>query len=152
MAQQSDRIEKRIILRASLARLWRAISDSQEFGTWFRVKLDGPFVEGQAVRGQITYPGYEHLKAEWHIERIRPQTYLSFRWHPAAVEPGVDYSQEPTTLVEFALSEVAEGTELTITESGFDALPPDRRSEAFRMNSEGWSTQCENIHRHVSGA
>jgi uncharacterized protein YndB with AHSA1/START domain len=151
MTDNTDRIEKRIVLKAPLARVWRAISDAREFGAWFRVELEGPFVAGQVVRGKITYPGYEHLRAELFVEQILPQTYLSYRWHPAAVDAGTDYSQEPTTLVEFKLAEGATGTELTIVESGFDALPAARRAEAFRMNEGGWSTQCENIARHVSG-
>jgi uncharacterized protein YndB with AHSA1/START domain len=152
MTNPSDRIEKRILLKAPLSRVWRAVSDAREFGTWFRVELEEPFVAGQTVRGNITHPGYEHLRAELFVERILPQTYLSYRWHPAAIEPGVDYSKEPTTLVEFKLAETAEGTELTIVESGFDALPPARRAEAFRLNEGGWSAQCENIRQYVASS
>jgi uncharacterized protein YndB with AHSA1/START domain len=152
MTNHTDRIEKSIVLEAPLGRVWRAISDAEEFGTWFRVQLEGPFVAGQVLRGKITYPGYEHLRAELFVERIQPQTYLSYRWHPAAVEPGVDYSAEPTTLVEFKLTEIATGTELTIVESGFDALPAARRAEAFRMNEGGWAEQCQNIARHVTSS
>lgn len=152
MAHQTDRIEKRIVLDAPLSRVWRAISDAREFGAWFRVELEGPFVAGQAVHGKITHPGYEHLRAELFVERIVPQSYLSYRWHPAAIEPGVDYSKEPTTLVEFKLAETAAGTEVTIVESGFDALPPSRRAEAFRLNEGGWSAQCDNLRQYVASS
>jgi uncharacterized protein YndB with AHSA1/START domain len=147
----SDRIEKEVLLRAPRARVWRALTDSAEFGTWFRVELEGRFQAGKSVRGRVTYPGYEHVTFEVLVERIEPERLFSFRWHPAAVEPGADYSKEPTTLVEFRLEETKEGTRLTVVESGFDRIPAGRRDEAFRMNSEGWGIQVENIRRHVGG-
>ena len=101
----TDRIDKTVTLRAPRSRVWRAIADAEEFGTWFRVKLEGAFAEGTTVRGQITYPGYEHLTMELLVDRIEPEHYFSYRWHPYAVEPDVDYSAEPTTLVEFKLDE-----------------------------------------------
>jgi len=147
----TDRIEKKIVLRAPRARVWRAITDSQEFGTWFRAALDGPFVAGERVGGRITYPGYEHLRMDVLVEKIEPERLFSFRWHPNAIEPGADYAKEPTTLVEFRLEEVAEGTLLTIVESGFDALPAERRADAYRGNDEGWTEQLKNIEAHVGG-
>lgn len=147
----TDRIEKKIVLRAPRARVWRAITDSREFGTWFRAVLDGPFVAGERVSGRITYPGYEHLRMDVLVEKIEPERLFSLRWHPSAIEPDVDYSNEPTTLVEFRLEEVAEGTLLTIVESGFDALPAQRRAEAYRGNEEGWTEQLRNIEAHVGG-
>ncbi|HEY3131388.1 MAG TPA: SRPBCC family protein [Acidobacteriota bacterium] len=146
----TDRIEKRVLLRAPRSRVWRALADADEFGTWFGVKLEGPFTEGATVRGQITYPGYEHLTMEVVVERIEPERYLSYRWHPYAVDPDSDYSREPMTLVEFRLDETGEGTLLTIVESGFDRIPLARRAEAFRMNEGGWIEQTRNIERHVS--
>jgi uncharacterized protein YndB with AHSA1/START domain len=148
----TDRIEKRVALRAPRSRVWRAITDADEFGTWFGVKFRAPaaFREGATIRGQITYPGYEHLTMEVLVERIDPERYFAYRWHPYAVDPGTDYSREPTTLVEFRLEEAAEGTVLTITESGFDRIPLARRDEAFRMNEGGWTEQLRNIERHVS--
>jgi len=146
----TDRIEKTIQLRAPVARVWRALTDAAEFGEWFRVKLDGAFAVGATVRGQITYPGYEHLRMEVLVERMDRERLFAFRWHPAAVDPGVDYSAEPTTLVEFRLEEVAGGTRLTVVESGFDRIPAARRAEAFRMNEGGWAEQLLNIERHVS--
>jgi len=146
----TDRIEKKIVLRAPRARVWRAIADAKEFGTWFGAKLEGAFAAGARVRGRITIPGYEHLEMEITIERIEPERLLSLRWHPYAIDPAVDYSGEPTTLVEFRLEEVAGGTELTVSESGFDQIPAARRAEAFRMNERGWATQLKNIERHVS--
>jgi uncharacterized protein YndB with AHSA1/START domain len=147
----SDRIEKQILLRAPLARVWRALTDSAEFGQWFRVKFDGPFVVGKAARGRVTYPGWEHVHFEAQIERMDAEKLFSFRWHPAAIDPKVDYSKEPATLVEFRLEPQPEGTRLTVVESGFDLLPPGRRDEAFRMNEGGWKVQIENIRVHVAG-
>jgi uncharacterized protein YndB with AHSA1/START domain len=146
----TDRIEKEIVLKAPRARVWRALTDADEFGTWFRCKLDGPFEAGTTVRGRITHPGYEHLKMELRIERMEPERLFSLRWHPYAVEPDFDYSGEPMTLIEFQLESVGGGTRLRVVESGFDQLPPERRDQAFRMNEGGWAEQMLNIERHVS--
>lgn len=146
----TDRIEKRVLLRAPRARVWRAIADAEEFGTWFRVRLEGPFAEGATIRGRITHPGYEHLTMEVRVERIEPERYFAYRWHPYAVDPAVDYGSEPTTLVELRLEEAEGGTLLTIVESGFDRIPLARRAEAFRMNDQGWTEQTRNLERHVS--
>jgi uncharacterized protein YndB with AHSA1/START domain len=145
----SDSIEKRIELAAPVSRVWRALTDHREFGEWFRVKLDRPFVRGQIVRGHITYPGYEHVKWEATVQKIEPERLFSFTWHPYAVDPAVDYASEPTTLVEFRLEPKDGGTVLFLTESGFDAIPKHRRFEAFRMNERGWTEQMTNIARHV---
>jgi uncharacterized protein YndB with AHSA1/START domain len=146
----TDRIEKRVVLRAPRSRVWRAITIAEEFGAWFGAKLDGVFAEGATIRGKITHPGYEHLTLEMLVERLEPQRYFAYRWHPYAVEPGVDYSLEPTTLVEFRLDDADGGTVLTIVESGFDRIPVARRAEAFRMNEGGWTAQMTNIERYVS--
>jgi uncharacterized protein YndB with AHSA1/START domain len=148
----TDRIEKRVVLRAPRSRVWRAVTDAGEFGAWFGVKFRAPtsFTEGTTVRGQITYPGYEHLTLEMVIERMESERYFAYRWHPYAVDPDADYSREPTTLVEFRLEDASEGTLLTIIESGFDGIPLARRDEAFRMNDGGWTEQLRNIERHVS--
>ncbi len=145
----NDRIEKTIELKAPVSRVWRALTDHREFGTWFRVRLDGPFVPGQVSRGHITYPGYEHLNWEAVVQRMEPERLFSFTWHPYAVDPEKDYSAEPPTLVEFTLEKTATGTLLRIVESGFDKIPAGRRVEAFRMNDGGWSTQLKNIEQHV---
>lgn len=147
-----DRIEKKILLRAPRSRVWRAISNAEEFGEWFRVKLEGAFVEGSTVCGKITYPGYEHLTMEVQVERIDPERYFAYRWHPYAIDPAVDYSSEPGTLVEFRLEEADGGTLLTIIESGFEKIPPARRAEAFLRNDQGWAQQTRNIERYVSQA
>ena len=146
----NDRIEKTIQLRAPVSRVWRALTDAREFGQWFRVNLTGPFAVGATVRGNITYPGYEHLKMEVVVERMEPERLFSFRWHPAAIDPKTDYSAEETTLVEFRLEEVGGGTRLTVVESGFDRIPASRRDEAFRMNEGGWEEQMKNIEQHVA--
>ena len=145
----SDRIEKTIELKAPVERVWRALTDHMEFGQWFRVDIEAPFATGEVSRGRITYPGYEHLVWEATIQRMEKPRLFSFNWHPYAVDPSVDYSKETPTLVEFRLEPAPGGTRLTLTESGFSALPPHRRDEAFRMNSQGWSTQMENIAKHV---
>jgi uncharacterized protein YndB with AHSA1/START domain len=147
--KSTDRIEKKILLRAPRARVWRALTDAKEFGAWFRVNLEGRFAVGQQIRGKITYPGYEHVTMEVTVERMEAEELFSYRWHPYAIDPKVDYSGEPTTLVEFRLEDAAEGTLLTVVESGFDRLPSGRRDEAFRMNSGGWDGQLKNIERHV---
>jgi len=147
----TDRIEKTIRLKAPRSRVWKALTDAGQFGTWFRVKLDNDFAVGRRTTGKITYPGYEHLTFEVTVEQMEPERLFAFRWHPYAIDPKVDYSQEPTTLVLFRLDEEAEGTRLTVTESGFDGIPPGRRHEAFRMNEGGWATQMENIRTHVAG-
>ena len=146
----TDRIEKRIVVRASRSKVWRAITTAEEFGAWFRVKLDGEFVEVATVRGRITSPGYEHVTLQIQIERIEPERYFSYRWHPYAVDPTADYSAEPTTLVEFILEEAEDGTAINIRESGFDRIPADRRDEAFRMNEKGWAGQIKNLERYVT--
>jgi len=146
----NNRIEKRIELRAPISRVWRALTDHREFGEWFRVKLDGPFVAGQVSRGNITWPGYEHVKWEAVVEKMEPERVFSFTWHPYSVDPKIDYSQETPTLVEFRLEKTATGTLLLLTESGFENVPSDRRLEAFRMNDNGWSQQIENIKTYVA--
>ena len=148
---QTDRIEKRIELKAPVSRVWKAITDHEEFGQWFRVKLDGPFAPGQVSTGHITYPGYEHLKWNAVVQRMEPERLFSFTWHPYAVDPSVDYSTEEPTLVEFRLEPTGSGTALTVTESGFDKLPAHRRDQAFRSNDGGWAQQMENIRKHVGG-
>jgi uncharacterized protein YndB with AHSA1/START domain len=146
----TDRIEKSIVLRAPKSRVWRALTTAGEFGSWFGAKLEGEFVPGARVSGRITIPGYEHVNLEMTIERVDPEQLFSYRWHPYAIEPNVDYGKEPTTLVEFRLEEVTGGTRLTVTESGFDRIPAARRAEAFRMNDEGWAGQIKNVERYVT--
>ena len=145
----TDRIEKRIELNAPVARVWRALTDYKEFGAWFRVDLEGPFVPGKMTRGRILYPGYEHLVMEVEVQKVEPQRLFSFHWHPYAVDPGVDYTSEPPTLVEFRLEQAGKGSVLSLIESGFDAIPASRRDEAFRMNDGGWTEQMTNIETHV---
>src|SRR5246127_2410724 len=150
----SDRIEKTIELKAPVARVWRALTDHNEFGNWFRVRLEGPFVPGQVSRGRITYPGYEHVRWEAVVQKMEHERLFSFTWpHPKSldkVDYTPDYSEEPTTLVEFRLEKTANGTLLVLTESGFDKLPGDRRLEAFRRNDGGWTEQMKNVENYVS--
>lgn len=148
----TNRIERSVIINAPRARVWRALADAEEFGTWFGVNLEGQtFASGQRARGQITHCGHEHVWFDVVIERIEPQELLSYRWHPYAIDPTVDYTKEQPTLVTFTLKDApGNGTLLTVVESGFDNVPPHRRLEAFRMNSRGWEGQMDNIVRHVS--
>ena len=151
MNTSTDRIERKILLKAPRSRVWRALSNAEEFGAWFGVDFKGKaFAAGQPVKGQITYPGYEHLVMEVFIERIVPERLLSWRWHPGAIDTAVDYSQEPTTLVVFELQDVEGGVELSVVESGFDKIPAARRATAFRLNSSGWDEQLVNVEKHVA--
>ena len=145
-----DRIVKRIELQAPVSRVWRALTDHREFGEWFRVKLEGPFAPGQVSRGNITYPGYEHVKFEAVVQKMEPERLFSFTWHPYSVDPKIDYSKETPTLVEFRLEKTPTGTLLLLTESGFDKIPANRRLEAFRRNEGGWTEQMKNIENYVA--
>jgi uncharacterized protein YndB with AHSA1/START domain len=150
-SNSTDRIEREILLEATPARVWRALSNAEEFGRWFGVALQGQvFTPGQHTQGPITHPGYEHILFKALIEALEPERRLALRWHPYAVDPAVDYAGEPTTLVEFTLQPVDGGTLLRVSESGFDRIPPERRDEAYRMNSGGWSAQMLNIEQHVA--
>ena len=143
-------IEKSIELKAPIAKVWHILTDHHEFGTWFRVKLDGPFVAGEVAEGHITYPGYEHLKWAVTVEKMERETLFSFHWHPYAVDPKVDYSKETPTLVEFRLEKKENGTLLNLSESGFEHLPEARCAEALKMNEGGWAEQMKNIEAHVA--
>lgn len=147
---KTDRIEQRTEVKAAPARVWRALTDYKEFGNWFRVNLEGPFIVGKSTRGRITYPGYEHLVMEVVVQEMQPERLFSYHWHPYAVDPNVDYSSEPPTLVEFRMEKSAIGTLLHITESGFDSIPAARRDEAYRMNSGGWAEQIKNIEEYLN--
>jgi len=147
-----DRIEKRTVLRAPRSRVWRALTDSAEFGSWFGVRLEGPFQPGARVGGKVTFPEWEHVPFEITIVQMEPERLFSWRWHPHMDEVGRDYSSEPTTLVVFELEEVPEGTRLTVVESGFEGIPADRLQKAFRGNDSGWTGQLQNIARHVAPA
>jgi uncharacterized protein YndB with AHSA1/START domain len=151
MSSETDRIERSTLINAPRERVWLALSNAEQFGTWFGANLKGQaFAPGQRARGNITYPGYEHILFDVLVERIEPQEMLAFRWHPYAVDPAVDYTQEEPTLVTFTLADApGNGTLLKVVESGFDKVPPHRRLEAFRMNSGGWEAQMENIKRHA---
>lgn len=145
----TNRVEKCIELNAPVEKVWRALTDHTEFGEWFRVKLDGPFVPGKVATGRVTHPGYEHVKWEATIQKTHAPHLFSFTWHPYAVDPKVDYSKETPTLVEFRLEPVAKGTRLVIVESGFDALPAQRKPDALRMNDGGWAQQTKNVQAYV---
>jgi uncharacterized protein YndB with AHSA1/START domain len=144
-----DRIEKTTTLRAPQSRVWRALTDPSQFAAWFGITLDDPFTVGQTARGQLTMRGRQ-FTIEFTIERMNPEDDFAYRWHPYAIDPSVDYSGEPMTLVEFRLKPVPGGTELTVIESGFDRIPPHRRDEAYRMNDGGWKSQIENLRRYVT--
>ncbi len=149
-APSSDRIEKLVDLDAPRSRVWRALTDYTQFNQWFGVSLTAPFTAGAAVSGKLNIRNYDHLTLTIWIESMEPERFFSFRWHPYAVEDGVDYSAEPTTLVTFTLEDAGAGTRLTIVESGFDAIPESRRAKAFSMNERGWNGQAENIRKFLS--
>ena len=157
----TDRIEKKILLRAPRKRVWRALSDSAEFGSWFGMRFEGPFAPGATMRGAIVpttvnadvakaQKAYEGLPVEILIEKMEAERLFSFRWHPYAIERGVDYSAEPTTLIEFVLEEVTEGVMLTVTESGFDQIPLARRVKAFTANEQGWGMVVKLIEGYLA--
>jgi uncharacterized protein YndB with AHSA1/START domain len=148
----TDRIEKRILLRAPRARVWGALTDAAEFGEWFGVGFTGTFAPGVRLPGKVTHKGYEHVAFEITIERMEPERLFSWRWHPHAIDPKIDYSGEPTTLVVFELESAAEGTMLTVVESGFDGIPLARRLEAYRRNDQGWAVQMKAIEGYVGPA
>lgn len=151
MTSSTDRIERSVLINAAPSRVWKALTNAEEFGGWFGVALKGKsFTAGQQVQGHITIAGYEHVLFDVLIERVEPETLFSYRWHPYAVDPAADYSKEPTTLVEFTLKPSGSGTLLTVVESGFDKIPVARRAEAFRMNDGGWQGQMANIEKYVT--
>jgi uncharacterized protein YndB with AHSA1/START domain len=143
-----DTITKQITLRASPSRVWHALTTPKEFATWFGMELHDDFVVGQPTRGTVRFEG-RSITIPFHIERMEHEKQFAFRWHPYAVEPGIDYAAEPTTLVEITLEPAASGTLLTVIESGFANIPEARRAKAFAMNREGWAIQVQNIARHV---
>lgn len=145
----TDRIEQSVDLKAPFERVWRALTDPVEFGAWFGWRVAGDFVVGEASRGPITYRGMEHVIMEIRVTAIEPPTRFAFIWHPYAIDPKVDYSGEAETTVVFTLAPTATGTRLTVVESGFDALPVHRRTDALRMNTRGWAEQMGNIDAHV---
>jgi uncharacterized protein YndB with AHSA1/START domain len=149
-SSSTDRIVKTVEIKAPVSRVWRALTDYGEFGEWFRVRLEGPFVVGKMTRGRVLSPGYEHMVMEVVVQKMEPKRLFSYTWHPHAVNPAVDYSTESPTLVEFVLEEIPGGTRLTVTESGFDRIPAARRGEAFRLNSGGWEEQMRNIAEYVT--
>jgi uncharacterized protein YndB with AHSA1/START domain len=163
MANTTDQIEKQILLRAPHARVWQALTDAREFGTWFGMKFDGSFTPGAHVAGIIVPTAvdaevaraqqpYAGTPFEITIDRIEPERRFAFRWHPFAVAPGVDYSHEPTTLVEFILEDVPDGVMLTVRESGFDRVPLERRAKAFAANEGGWTIQMRLIEKYLAEA
>jgi uncharacterized protein YndB with AHSA1/START domain len=146
----ADRIERQITLEAPRARVWRALTDVSQFNAWFGITITAPFTPGVEVTGRLNSPRYAHLPVTFWIEAMEPERHFSFRWHPYALEEGIDYAAEPTTLVSFTLEEADGGTRLSIVESGFDAIPESRRAKAFTMNSGGWTGQAENLRKYLA--
>jgi uncharacterized protein YndB with AHSA1/START domain len=147
---KTDRIEKRIDLKAPVSRVWRALTDHVEFGKWFGSKMESPFVPGKTTKGRILHKGFERIQLELTVLKLKPKEFFSYTWHPYAIDPDEDYSKEKPTLVEFRLEEIPTGTHLVVTESGFGKVPAGRRSEAFRMHADGWGEQLKNIKRYVA--
>lgn len=149
--EDQDRIEKVVELAAPVPRVWRAITDYKEFGTWFRVRLDGPFEVGATTTGNITSPGYESMKWVSVTEAMEHQRLFAFSWPPSAIDPDTVYDQEAKVRVEFRLEPTPSGTRLTITESGFQQFPEAKRLEVLRSNEQGWEIQAKNVAAHVEG-
>ncbi|MBT2336959.1 SRPBCC family protein [Variovorax paradoxus] len=149
--ESTDRIERSILIQAPRSKVWQLLSDAERFGRWFGADLAGQrFAPGETARGPITIEGYTHVMFDVKVERVEPQSLLSWRWHPYAVDPKVDYSQEEPTLVTWTLHDAPGNATLVRTvESGFDKVPPHRRLEAFRMNTGGWEAQLDNVRRHA---
>ncbi|MDB5802320.1 MAG: hypothetical protein JWL63_3259 [Rhodocyclales bacterium] len=147
----TDRIERSVVIQAPRDRVWKALSNAETFGTWFGANLKGQqFVPGQRTQGPLTIANLEHVKFDVIVERVEPKNMMSYRWHPAALDPSMDYEQEPRTLVTFTLADLpGNQTRLTVVETGFDNVPPNRRLEAFRMNSNGWGWQADNVKRYA---
>ena len=161
MGTDTDRIEKSVVLRAPRERVWRAISDSKQFGSWFGVQFEGPFVAGKSIVGKLVgttvdaevarrQEQYKGQRFEFTVDRVEPMRLFSFRWHPFAMDSGVDYSKETPTLVAFVLEEVQGGTRLTVTESGFDQIPIERRAKAFAANEGGWAAQMKLVEKYLA--
>lgn len=151
MSSSTDRIERQVHIKAPQDKVWRALTNAEEFGAWFGVNFTSKsFVPGKRTQGKIIIPGYDHIVMDILIERIEPKKLFSYRWHPYAVDTSRDYTKEEATLVVFELKEVEDGTLLTVVESGFDKIPAERRQEAYRMNTGGWTAQMENICKHVT--
>src|SRR4051794_33542759 len=146
----TDRIEKKTLLRAPRSRVWRAIADADEFGAWFQVKFQAPFAMGLQMKGLMTMPGHEGVHCDFVVAAMEPERLFSFHWHPDSMDSSVDYSKEESTLVEFRLEDATEGTLLTVTESGFDKLPLERRAKAFSGNTEGWEFQLKALEAYVA--
>lgn len=144
-----DSIEKTVDLKAPVERVWLALTDHRQFGEWFRAQIDGPFEVGKTVNATMTYPGQEHVRWTAHIVEMKPERRFAFEWHPGVPEADRDYTKEPRTRVEFRLEATDNGTRLTIVESGFDALPADRRDKAMRDNTNGWNVQANNLASYV---
>ena len=151
MSQQTDRIEKQVVLRAPRSRVWRALTQTQEFNEWFGVRLQGSFAKGAKLRGGITHPAYQHLTMEITIDQFEPEHTLAWRWHPGAAESG-NAADSEMTLVVFTLEEVPEGTLLKVVETGFDRVPVSRRSLVYRQNEDGWIGQMKAIKKYVDEA
>jgi uncharacterized protein YndB with AHSA1/START domain len=151
MSASTDRIERSVMLKAPRSRVWRALANAEEFGRWFGVNFEGQtFAVGKAAKGNVTYKGYEHITMEVLIDRLEPERVLAWRWHPAAIDPSVDYSSEPMTTVVFELEDAGGGTRLTVVESGFDRIPVARRAKVIRMNTNGWDGQMQSIDKHLA--
>lgn len=149
MTPATDRIQKTTVLRAPRTRVWRALTDAKQFSAWFGIELNEQFAVGHSVQGPLTIRG-ERVTIDFVVERVDGEEYFAYRWHPGAIDPKVDYSSEPMTLVEFRLTLVPEGTELTVTESGFDRIPQHRRDEVYRMMEGGWKSQVEKLRAYVT--
>ncbi len=149
--KDQDRVEKVVDLAAPVARVWRALTDHNEFGEWFRVRLDNPFKVGATTTGVMTSPGHEHMNWVSVTEQMDHERLFAFSWPPSAIDPDTEYEKGAKVRVEFRLEPSESGTRLTITETGFQQFPETKRLEVLRSNVEGWDIQAKNIAAHVEG-
>jgi len=144
-----NRIERSVDLKSAPSKVWKALTDHKQFDQWFSIRLNGPFAVGTTVAGNLTFEGMEHVSVEFTVTALEPESRFAYKWHPGAIDPSIDYSKEPETLVEFTLMPQGSGTKLTVVETGFEKIPGGRRLEAFRMNTEGWVGQLEALVNYV---
>ncbi|MGP1393879.1 MAG: SRPBCC family protein [Inquilinaceae bacterium] len=145
-----DQIVRTIDLKAPVERVWKALTDHEEFGSWFRLSLHEPFELGEVTFGETRYPGHEGLPFWAEVVVMDEPRFFSFVWPmDESIQPDAPDLDQKVTLVEFTLEPTASGSRLTVRESGFEKLPEERRLQAFRDNQGGWDVQTMNIKEFV---
>ena len=148
MAKEENLIERQIQIKAPVAKVWSALTDSKLFGQWFNAKFQTGFVAGKTTMAKNTSKGFE-MDIQFHVKEIKPQSYFSYAWVPFPIDQDFDYSKEEPTLVEFFLEQQGAGTLLKVKESGFNKITASRRAKAFEMHSGGWEAQLRNVEKFL---